>query len=132
MNAPQLFIGLYFNDINEKSIKPPFLDQPSPFSFLSAFYWNFRKHPLSVNFGKLQPPLGRGGPSYVTLPVCSMSKKVYPPAKVGGYDLCQLCTWQTQSSLNRCTLLYEMLHVKFQPYPLKIFLVKVKKVREKW
>ena len=48
-----------------KIYEPPFSRSTPPFSFLPLFYRNFR-NPLSVNFGKLQPPpLGRRGSSYV-------------------------------------------------------------------
>ena len=56
--------------LRENLSTPPFLDQPPPFSFLPPFYRNFLPLPLSVNFGKVQPPFRKGGgPSYVDPPL---------------------------------------------------------------
>ena len=49
--------------LRENPSTPPFSRSTFPFYFLSTEI--FEPPPLSVNFGKLQPPLyKRGGPSY--------------------------------------------------------------------
>ena len=56
-NASKLHICLHFNEIQGKYIEPPFLDKSLPLS-IEIF-----ETPLSVNFGKLDPPFRKGGPS---------------------------------------------------------------------
>ena len=54
LSALKLLIDLHFNEIQGKSVDPPFLDQPPPFRFLSPFFKNFWPT-FSVNFGKFHP-----------------------------------------------------------------------------
>ena len=63
LNALKLLLDLHFDEIPEKSINLLSLNQPL-FQLSTPFLQKFLTPPLSVNFGKFKPHLGRGDLSY--------------------------------------------------------------------